>query len=50
MGKIKAGLDVFKNGNIAVNTVGSSRTELNIKNIPGYLEFYKNLKGEYEGN
>ena len=39
---------LFKNGNVTVNTVGSSRTELNVKNIPGYLEFYKNLKSKYE--
>ncbi len=41
---------VFKNGNIDINTVGSARTELRIKNIPNYLEFYKDLRNRYEGN
>ncbi len=39
---------IFGNGNIMVNTVGSSRTELTIRNIPDYKEFYKKLKERYE--
>lgn len=39
---------VFKNGNVAINTVGSSRTELSIKNIPNFKKFYDTLKDRYK--
>jgi len=38
---------LFKNGNIEVNTTGSSKTELTIKNIPTFKEFYGVLKKYY---
>ncbi|PLX20863.1 hypothetical protein C0584_03705 [Candidatus Parcubacteria bacterium] len=39
---------LFKNGNIIVNTVGSTKPELTIYHIPDYKEFYSKLKEEYE--
>ncbi len=41
---------IFHNGNVTVNTVGSSKVELTIQDIPNYLEFYENLRNEYENN
>lgn len=38
---------IFKNGNIEVNTTGSSKTELTIKNIHNFKEFYGVLKKYY---
>ncbi len=38
---------MFKNGNITVNTTGSSSAELIIGDIPDYKEFYETLKGYY---
>ncbi len=38
---------VFNNGNITVNTTGSSSAELIIQDIPDYKEFYEALKGYY---
>ena len=38
---------MFKNGNITVNTTGSSMAELTIHNIPDYKEFYDTLKKYY---
>jgi len=38
---------MFKNGNITVNTTGSSRAELTIKNIYDFNEFYEILKKYY---
>lgn len=40
---------LFGNGTITVNTVGSSRPEIVIHNIPNYREFYEVLKKKYEG-
>ena len=39
---------IFKNGNVIINTMGSSTPELKIVNIPEYKEFYRNLKKKYE--
>lgn len=39
---------IFGNGNITVNTVGSSRAELKIKNINNYQEFYQDLHNAYK--
>ena len=41
---------IFKNGDITVNTAGSSKPELIIKSIPDFREFYKKLKSKYENN
>lgn len=41
---------LFKNGNITVNTVGSSSSELVLKNMKNYREFYELLKQVYEKN
>jgi uncharacterized membrane protein YdbT with pleckstrin-like domain len=41
---------IFKNGNVIVNTIGSSRAEIKIANIANYLEFYEELKKNYENN
>ncbi len=38
---------MFKNGNITVNTTGSSMAELTVRNIPNYKEFYDTLKKYY---
>ena len=38
---------MFKNGNITVNTTGSSMAELTIHSIPDYKEFYDTLKKYY---
>jgi uncharacterized membrane protein YdbT with pleckstrin-like domain len=38
---------VFKNGTISINTVGSSRTELFLRDIPNYLDIYKDVKDRY---
>jgi len=38
---------MFKNGNVDVNTLGSSLDEMNVKNIPNYREFYEELKKHY---
>jgi membrane protein YdbS with pleckstrin-like domain len=38
---------MFNNGNITVNTAGSSQPELIISNIPNYKEFYETLKKFY---
>lgn len=38
---------MFGNGNIIINTAGSSTAEITIKNIPNYQEFYKKLKKTY---
>ncbi|MGM0641962.1 MAG: PH domain-containing protein [Thermotogota bacterium] len=35
---------MFGNGNITVNTTGSSKAELNINNIKNYLNFYQKIK------
>ncbi len=37
----------FKTGNITINTIGSSRPEIVIKNISDYKRFYDKLKQEY---
>jgi len=39
---------LFGNGNITVNTIGSSRPELTLKNLDDYREFYRLLKGVYK--
>ncbi|MBI3032736.1 PH domain-containing protein [Candidatus Woesearchaeota archaeon] len=39
---------LFRNGNITVNTAGSSAPELVISNIPEYKEFYEMLKKYYK--
>ena len=39
--------NIFKNGNITVNTTGSSRPELTLSNIPNYKEFYEELNKHY---
>lgn len=41
---------IFRNGNVTVNTIGSSKTELTIGNIPDYQDFYAALKKRYENN
>ena len=38
---------IFKNGNITVNTTGSSRPEMVINNIHDYTEFFDLLKKKY---
>ncbi|MBT4824859.1 PH domain-containing protein [Candidatus Woesearchaeota archaeon] len=38
---------MFNNGTITINTIGSSTTELMIKNIPNHKEFYELLKKNY---
>ncbi len=38
---------MFGNGNITINTVGSSMTEMTISSIKEYEEFYKKLKEQY---
>jgi membrane protein YdbS with pleckstrin-like domain len=38
---------IFKNGNITINTAGSSKAELMVFNIPNYDEFYGKLKENY---
>ena len=38
---------IFRNGNITVNTTGSSAAELVIRDIPDYKEFYETLKEYY---
>ncbi|RLI98896.1 MAG: hypothetical protein DRP06_04505 [Candidatus Aenigmatarchaeota archaeon] len=38
---------IYNNGNITVNTTGSSSAELVIRDIPDYKEFYGTLKGYY---
>jgi membrane protein YdbS with pleckstrin-like domain len=40
---------IFKNGNITVNTIGSSRPEVTLKNLDDYQQFYKKLKEVYQG-
>lgn len=39
---------IFRNGNITVNTTGSSKPELTIKNIMDFKKFYEILKSKYE--
>lgn len=39
---------IFGNGNITVNTLGSSRAELNVNNINNYKDFYKDLHETYK--
>ncbi len=39
---------IFRNGNITVNTLGSSRAELNIKNINYFKDFYEELHKTYK--
>lgn len=39
--------NMFGNGNITVNTTGSSTPELTIRNIPNYQEFYDELNKHY---
>ncbi|MFP4424381.1 MAG: PH domain-containing protein [Candidatus Woesearchaeota archaeon] len=38
---------LFGNGNITINTAGSSRPELIIKNIPNYTQFYEEINKYY---
>ena len=38
---------MFKNGNISINTAGSSKSELVIKDISNYKSFYEELKKHY---
>lgn len=38
---------LFRNGSITVNTIGSSRPEIIIANIPVYQQFYDELKNRY---
>lgn len=38
---------MFKNGSITVNTSGSSKPELILKNMPNYKEFYDRVKERY---
>lgn len=38
---------LFKNGNVMINTTGSSMTELTLRDIPDFLDFYKELKKQY---
>jgi len=42
------GNKIFGNGNVTINTVGSSKAELVIKNIPDFRQFYDMLKNKYE--
>lgn len=39
---------IFNNGNVSVNTTGSSKSELVIRNIPDFEEFYKRLEEKYK--
>ncbi|MGM0439156.1 MAG: PH domain-containing protein [Patescibacteria group bacterium] len=41
---------IFKNGEVLVNTVGSSKTELILKDISNFKEFYNLLESEYRNN
>lgn len=38
---------IFSNGNVSINTVGSSNVELELKNIKEFKKFYKLLKEKY---
>jgi len=38
---------MFNNGNITINTTGSSKPEISIYNIPNYVKFYEKLKEYY---
>ncbi|MGM5482632.1 MAG: PH domain-containing protein [Nanobdellota archaeon] len=38
---------MFKNGNVTINTAGSSQPELIISNIPDFKGFYKTLNSHY---
>ncbi|MFC1768945.1 PH domain-containing protein, partial [Nanoarchaeota archaeon] len=38
---------VFNNGNIEVNTIGSSATEMYVSNVPRFKQFYQILKKNY---
>ncbi|MFT5387279.1 MAG: membrane protein YdbS with pleckstrin-like domain [Candidatus Omnitrophota bacterium] len=39
---------MFNNGTVTINTAGSSRPEITVKNISNYREFYKELKSVYK--
>ncbi len=39
---------LFRNGNVTVNTVGSSKAELELNNIDDYKEFYEKLHKVYK--
>ena len=39
---------IFNNGNITINTTGSSKPELTIKNIKDFKKFYEIVKGRYK--
>jgi uncharacterized membrane protein YdbT with pleckstrin-like domain len=41
---------LFKNGDVLVNTVGTSKTELTFTDIPNFKEFYSLLEDEYKNN
>ncbi|MFB6181857.1 MAG: PH domain-containing protein [Candidatus Magasanikbacteria bacterium] len=38
---------MFNNGNISINTVASSETEMTLENLPDYEEFYKKIQEIY---
>jgi membrane protein YdbS with pleckstrin-like domain len=38
----------FQTGNVTVNTVGSSQTDLRVANVPDYVEFYNILQRNYQ--
>lgn len=40
---------IFRNGNVSINTIGSSKVELFIENIPDFRQFYAKLKEKYQG-
>ena len=39
---------LFGNGNIMINTVGSSKLELTIKNVGDFKKFYEIVKSRYK--
>jgi len=39
---------IFENGNITINTTGSSRAELTIRNIKDFKKFYEIVKSRYK--
>ena len=38
---------MFRNGTVTINTVGSSKSEMNVANTPNFREFYDALKKHY---
>ena len=38
---------LFKNGNVIINTTGSSQAEIEVKNLRDYQDFYTVLKDYY---